>query len=243
MTSGRDGSRVVPGARALDGALPARVERLALVLGHARLEDPSDCTEACSSERSGQKPTASPASAAAPSAVTSSPAGRCTGTPSTSAWNCIRKSFAQAPPSTRSSAEPRARSPRHALDHVAGLVGDRLERRADEVLPGRAARQADDRAARALVPVGSAEPDEGRHQVHAARIGHARAPAPRSRRRSATRPRPSRSHCTAAPATKMLPSSAYSTRPADAPGDGRDQPGLRARRLAPVFISRKQPVP
>src|SRR5690349_16233548 len=47
-----------------------------------------------------QTPSSSPASAAAPSAVVSSTSGRATGTPSRSAWNCIKKSFAAAPPST-----------------------------------------------------------------------------------------------------------------------------------------------
>ena len=35
-----------------------------------------------------------------------------------------------------------------------------------------AAREADDGAARVLIPVGGAEPDECRHEVHAARVGH-----------------------------------------------------------------------
>src|ERR1022692_4228074 len=50
-----------------------------------------------------QKPVARPARYAAPKAVVSMSAGRTMGQPRTSAWNCIRKLFAAAPPSTRSS--------------------------------------------------------------------------------------------------------------------------------------------
>ena len=57
-------------------------------------------------------PAARPASAAAPKAVVSTFAGRSTGMPSMSAWNCIMKSLTLAPPSTRSSVMgfPRSRS-------------------------------------------------------------------------------------------------------------------------------------
>jgi hypothetical protein len=59
---------------------------------------------AASASTPGQNPDCSPASAAAPSAVVSRHAGRSTGTPSRSAWRCMTRSFADAPPSTRSSA-------------------------------------------------------------------------------------------------------------------------------------------
>ena len=49
-----------------------------------------------------QNPTPSPARYPAPSAVVSFTADRATGTPSTSAWNCISSRFSVAPPSTRS---------------------------------------------------------------------------------------------------------------------------------------------
>ena len=70
------------------------------------------------------------------------------------------------------------------------------------------AREAEQRAAHVGVPVRRAEADEGRHQIDVLR---------RDRRFAASgpvsRPRvmmlsPSRSHCTAAPATKIEPSSA-----------------------------------
>src|SRR5690625_4767225 len=55
-------------------------------------------------------PAPRPAAYAAPSAVVSSTFGRTTSMPSTSAWNCMRKSLTAAPPSTRisSSAAPRS---------------------------------------------------------------------------------------------------------------------------------------
>ena len=117
-----------------------------------------------------RSPPRGPASAAAPSAVTSSTGGRRTGTPSTSAWNCIRKSLRQAPPSTRSASSARPASALKHVHHVAALVGDRLQRGADQVRARRAAREPDQRAARALVPVRRAEAHEGRHQVDAAGV-------------------------------------------------------------------------
>jgi len=58
----------------------------------------------------------------------------------------------------------------HAVDDVARLIGDRLERRAHDVLARGAARDADQEAARLLVPVGCAEPGERRHEIDARRI-------------------------------------------------------------------------
>ena len=78
---------------------------------------------------------------------------------------------------------------------------------------------------------GAPRPGERRHEVDAAGVGHARAPAPRSRRRCRMSPRPSRSHCTAAPAMKTLPSSAYSVRAAALPRDGGEQAVARRDRL------------
>ena len=53
----------------------------------------------------------------------------------------------------------------HRNDHVAHLVGDTVERRADDIGAGRAARDSHDRAARVGVPMRRAEPDERRHDV------------------------------------------------------------------------------
>jgi hypothetical protein len=86
-----------PVERALNGALPAGVLALALVGIHRPAQ------RSRSSSWSAQKPVASPAAKAAPSAVVSATSGRMTGTPSTSAWNCISRSLAVMPPSTRSS--------------------------------------------------------------------------------------------------------------------------------------------
>ena len=50
----------------------------------------------------------------------------------------------------------------HRIQHVVGLVGQRVERGADDVRPVAAARQADDRAARVLIPMGRAKARERR---------------------------------------------------------------------------------
>src|SRR5690242_14805137 len=67
-----------------------------------------------SSSRPDQYPTASPAAYAAPSAVVSVTSGRTTGTPSTSAWNCISNSLTTIPPSTLSSVSSTPESARIA---------------------------------------------------------------------------------------------------------------------------------
>ena len=81
-----------------------------------------------------------------------SPTGRSTSTLSTSAWNWQRKSFAAAPPSTRSARSGTPRLARHGVEHVAALEGDRLERGARQVRARGAAREADERAARVRDP-------------------------------------------------------------------------------------------
>src|SRR4051812_28936607 len=57
-------------------------------------------------------------------------------------------------------AEARLGVCRHRVQHVAALIGDGLERGPREMGPAGAAREADDRTARVLVPVRRAEPDE-----------------------------------------------------------------------------------
>lgn len=59
---------------------------------------------------------------------------------------------------------------RHGAYHVVDLEGDRFERRPGDVRGGRAARDADDRAAGIGVPVGSAQSRQRRYQIDAARI-------------------------------------------------------------------------
>ena len=60
----------------------------------------------------------------------------------------------------------------HGGEDVVHLERQPLERRADDVRLGGAARDAVDGAARILVPVRRAEPREGRHHAHAAGILH-----------------------------------------------------------------------
>ena len=154
--------RLGPCARALERPLPVAQQRLALVRAHRRLVaalSRASCARTWSSVHS---PTPTPARYAAPSAVVSAISGTTTGTPSTSAWNCISQSLPVAPPSARSSVSSTAARPLHRADGVDGLVGDRLERGAREVRASRAAGQADDRPARVRVPVRRSEPGQRR---------------------------------------------------------------------------------
>ena len=120
------------------------------------------------------------------------------------------KSLAVMPPSTRSTVSARGGGPvgAHRLDQVAGLVADRFERGAGELGGAGIAREAIERAARLRVPIRRAEADEGRHEIDLlGRIGPLRRarPTPAAVAISLS---PSRSHCTAAPAMKIAPSSA-----------------------------------
>ena len=94
-----------------------------------------------------------------------------------SAMNCMRNRFRVAPPSAwivRSSTPARVL---HHVEHVADLVGDRFQRRADDVVAVRVAGHADDRRPGVRRPVRRAQPGERRHEVHAAVV---RAPTRRS---------------------------------------------------------------
>ena len=57
------------------------------------------------------------------------------------------------------------------------------------------------------------------------------------------RPRPSRSHCTAAPAMKALPSSAYCVSPPTRQATVVSSPCCDTTGTGPTFMSRKAPVP
>jgi hypothetical protein len=57
------------------------------------------------------------------------------------------------------------------------------------------------------------------------------------------KPSPSRSHCTAAPAMKALPSSAYSVTPSTFHAGVVSRPCCEATGSRPVFTSKKAPVP
>ena len=110
--------------------------------------------------------------------------------------------FRVMPPSTRSRS-----SGGMAREHVGGLVRGRLERGAHEMRARRAARDAVTRPRASATPVRRAEPGERRHEVDAAVVVDESASASLSAA-SSIRPRPSRSHCIAAPVTKTAPSSA-----------------------------------
>ncbi len=85
-----------------------------------------------SSSRSSQYPTARPARYAAPRAVVSATTGRRTGTPRTSAWNCISRSFTRRAAVDLQLGQGDAGVFLHRLQHVAGLKGHRFHAR-----PGR----------------------------------------------------------------------------------------------------------
>ena len=131
----------------------------------------------------------------------------------------------------------------HRVEQVGDLERDALERGAGDVRRRRAARDADDRAARVRVPVRRAEAGERRHEVDAAGVGDARGERLDLRRASRIMPSPSRSHCTTAPAMKTLPSSAYSVRPPICHATVVSSCCCDASASVPVFSSRKQPVP
>ena len=126
------------------------------------------------------------------------------GAPSRSACSCMRNPFAAAPPSARSSATP----PGTASTTSRDLERDRLERRPDEVRPCRPAREAADRALARPGPSTGSRARSARVRRRLRRSSRPTARAPRTRRRSPIRPSPSRSHCSAAPATSTAPSSA-----------------------------------
>ena len=99
--------------------------------------------------------------------------------------------------------------PRHRVDHVRDLEGDRLERRPRDVLARGAARDPADQAAGIGIPVRRAEPGQRRHEVDAPVESTCRASVSESAA-SEISPSPSRSHWMAAPLARIAPSSAYS---------------------------------
>ena len=95
-------------------------------------------------------------------------------------------------------ARPRPRAViRSTTSRTSNAIASSVARtRCARVVP---ARDADDRAARARVPVRCAEPGERRHEDDAAGVRRRCGRAPRSRPREPMMPSPSRSHWTAAP--------------------------------------------
>ena len=148
--------------------------------GHRRLEPPVDAPLPGDLLRptTRSRPPAPPGTPRRARWSRSRPAAR-PGTPSRSAWNCISASLVDAPPSTRSSASAMPAVAVDRVEQVGHLVRDALDGGARDVAGGRAARDADDGAARVGVPVRRAESREGRHQVDAAVVGHRRRQAPR----------------------------------------------------------------
>ena len=145
--------------------------------------------------------------AAAPQAVDSNILGRNTGTFKISAWNCINISFWLAPPSTRSSFSGWSKS-----DCIAVSTSDTWN-------------AMDSKAARAICAL--LVPRDIPHKSARASLSQCGAPSPVNAGTSTTPslevtllascstsllfwiiPKPSRSHCTTAPAIKTLPSRA-----------------------------------
>ena len=210
----RSRQRPVSAARRDPASAPARSRPASLAAAAPAVPAPS---AARSGARPASRPPARPATAPAPrpgprgvrrpAAVVSMTCGRSTGTARTSARNWHSQSFAAMPPSTRSAAGAPPASSAIACEQVVRLVADGLQRGAHDVGARAVAGEAEDGAARVRVPAGGAQAGEGRHQVDAAASGRAAATVSDSAAAPIARS-PSRSHCTAAPATKMLPSSA-----------------------------------
>jgi hypothetical protein len=66
-----------------------------------------------------------------------------------------------------------AKVPAHGLQQGCALEGDAFQRGAGDVGDAAAAREAEDGAARIGLPIGRAEPGEGRDEDHAAAVGNA----------------------------------------------------------------------
>src|ERR1700694_2286816 len=163
--------------------------------------------QSCPRSESVQSPAPSPARKAAPSAVVSVFLGRRTGRPSRSAWNWQSTSMTAAPPSTRSSVSglPVSRSMASTTSLVWYAIAStaartrwaRLEPRVSPVMVPRA--YGSQWGAPRPVNAGT------RNTPPASGTDEGSGPASDA---LAMMPRPSRSHCRAAPVTKIAPSSA-----------------------------------
>ena len=103
----------------------------------------------------------------APRVVASRSDETATRRPVKSARCWTKKRLALMPPSTRTSSSACPVSRSCGLDEVRAPVGDALEDRAYEVRPRRSARDAEEAAARAEVPLRRAETRQRRHEGHA----------------------------------------------------------------------------
>ena len=117
-----------------------------------------------------------------------------------------------------------------ALDHVAGLVRDRLEGGADHVLTGRPTGEPHEGSPGAIIPIRGAEAHEGGHQVHAAGVVY------RARGRSGLRRIRQKSQAVAEPlhggaGDEDASLEGVGEATVDPPTDRRDQAVLRHPRL------------
>ena len=190
-----------------DGLLPVRTKRsrsATSIFGSQRL---SSCQFARRSSRFFQKPTASPAAYAAPSAVVSATTGRTTGTPRMSAWNCMSRLLAIMPPSTFSSSSgtPESALTASSTSRVWNAVASSTARAmwplfTNRVSPTSAPRASDRQ-------YGANRPENAGTKYAPPLSSTVFASASISSRR-VIMPRLSRSHCTSGPVTAIEPSSA-----------------------------------
>ena len=134
------------------------------------------------------------------------------------------------------------------LDQVGAAVGDALEHGPHDLRPAGAAGEPEQRAARAVVPVGRAEAEQRGHVDDA--VGGRRT---RRRRRGCAAARRGsrgrrRSHSTLVPADSMIASTPQVTSPPRRPGDDRERAVAGAARRSPdgrspVHTSSMPPVP
>ncbi len=151
-----------------------------------------------------QTPTPSPARKAAPRAVVSTIRGRSTGTPSWSAWIRQSRSLALAPPSTRRGDESApgivASTSRTSKAIASNVARTRCARVVPRVRPRIVPRACGSQwGAPSPVSAGTKTTPSDESTVAAIASDSAAEPTICS---------PSRSHCTAAPVTKIAPSSA-----------------------------------
>ena len=131
----------------------------------------------------------------------------------------------------------------HGVDQVGDLEGDPFEGRPGEVGDRGGAGQAEERPAGLGLPVRGAQAGQGGDEEDA-RVGVGRSERRSTSGAAPTAFRPSRNHCTAAPATKTLPSSAYRGGPSPrVGGQGRDQAPGRGDDPAPGVDQEERPGP
>ena len=120
-----------------------------------------------------QKPTARPASAAAPSAVLSWMRGRSTGTPSQVGLELQQEVVVRRAAVGAQRGHVDARRAAHGVEHRAGLEADGLLGGPGQMLRPGATGEPDQQPAGVGVPVGGAEAGERGHEVDAAVVGGA----------------------------------------------------------------------